>query len=355
MYIFVVLKIESYLIEELKMKKLHKLVWGVIGAGNVCEVKSVPGMYKTDKSEVKMVMRRDALKAADFALRHHIPISTDNADMIFADPDINIVYVATPPDSHCEYALRAAAAGKAVYVEKPMALDADACEKMIVACREAEVPLFVAYYRRALPGFLRLKELIETGAIGEVRFVTVEMHRSPRTYDIDTTNNWRVVPLISGGGHFHDLASHQFDYLDFLFGKITETGAISKNQAGLYPAEDIVTSVFTFESGVVGNGLWCFTTDASAEKEQITIVGSKGRISFNTFGSPMKIEIVNAQGARMEEIEHPEHIQQPLIKTIVDELCGKKGHCYSRGESGKRTTEVLNAITANYKKTNTIF
>lgn len=350
MYIFVVLKIERFLIEKLKMKKLDKLVWGVVGAGNVCEVKSVPGMYKTQYSEVKMVMRRDATKAADFATRHHIPLATDNADAIFADPDINIVYVATPPSSHCEYALRAAAAGKAVYVEKPMALDADACDRMIVACREAEVPLYVAYYRRALPGFLRLKELIEKGAIGEVRFVSIEMHRSPRTYDVDATNNWRVVPEISGGGHFHDLASHQLDYLDFLFGKITETKGIARNQAGLYPAEDIVASVFSFESGVVGSGLWCFTADASAEKEQITIVGSKGRISFNTFGSPMKIEIVDAHGARLEEIEHPEHIQQPLIKTIVDELCGDKGHCASRGESGKRTTEVLNAITANYKQ-----
>ena len=168
------------------MRIVEKVIWGVIGAGNVCEVKSVPGMYKTPFSEVKMVMRRNAEKAADFARRHGIPNSTTDADVIFNDPDINIIYVGTPPDTHCEYTLRAAAAGKAVYVEKPMANNADECKKMIDACMRAEVPLFVAYYRRALPGFNRLGELIHSGKIGEVRFVEIEMWRAPRSYDLNT-------------------------------------------------------------------------------------------------------------------------------------------------------------------------
>ncbi len=331
------------------MSKKDKIVWGVIGAGNVCEVKSVPGMYKTACSEVKTVMRRNLDKSKDYAQRHNIPFATNNADDIFSDPEIDIVYVATPPDTHCEYTLRAAAAGKAVYVEKPMANTVEECERMIEACEKANVPLFVAYYRRRLPGFLRLKELIEKGIIGDVRFVNIEMYRAPRSYDLNPENNWRVFPEISGGGHFHDLASHQLDFLDYLFGKITKSKGVAANQAGLYPAEDIVTASFEFESGVVGAGVWCFTAHASSEKEMIIILGSKGHIVFNAFGSPMIIDVKTEKGTEVIKIDHPQHIQQPLIESIVDELTGGSSVCPSRGTSAIRTTIVLNNITSEYK------
>ena len=332
------------------MRIVEKVIWGVIGAGNVCEVKSVPGMYKTPFSEVKMVMRRNAEKAADFARRHGIPNSTTDADVIFNDPDINIIYVGTPPDTHCEYTLRAAAAGKAVYVEKPMANNADECKKMIDACMRAEVPLFVAYYRRALPGFNRLGELIHSGKIGEVRFVEIEMWRAPRSYDLNTDGNWRVFPEISGGGHFHDLASHQLDYLDSLFGPVTQAKGIGLNQAGLYPADDLVAGTFVFENGVCGSGMWCFTADKSSEKETITILGSKGHLHFNTFGSPLKIHITTSEGSELIEIEHPDHIQQPLIQTVVDELRGI-GACQSTGITAARTTGVMDKITSRIELT----
>ncbi len=327
------------------MKLVEKVIWGVIGAGNVCEVKSVPGMYKTPHSEVKTVMRRDAVKAAGFARRHGIQNSTSDAGILFSDPDINIIYISTPPDTHCEYTLKAAAAGKAVYVEKPMAITGEECEKMINACRDAGVPLFVAYYRRALPGFSRLSEIIHSGEIGEVRFVQIEMWRAPRSYDIDTKDNWRVFPEISGGGHFHDLASHQLDYLDSLFGPVTDAKGMGINQAGLYPADDLVAATFRFENGVAGSGIWCFTADSSSEKETITILGSKGHLVFNTFGSPMKIHITTNKGTEIVETVHPDHIQQPLIQTIINQLRGT-GKCPSTGTSAARTTRVMDRITS---------
>ncbi len=326
------------------MKTVEKVIWGVIGAGNVCEVKSVPGMYKTPHSEVKTVMRRSGEKAEDFARRHGVANWTTDADVIFNDPEINIVYIATPPNSHCELTLRAAAAGKAVYVEKPMANTWEECQEMIEACRNADVPLFVAYYRRALPGFNTLREIIQSGKIGSVRFVDIEMWRAPRSYDLNTHGNWRVLPEISGGGHFHDLASHQLDYLDSVFGKITVAKGVSRNQAGLYPADDMVSGCFVFESGVVGSGTWCFAADASSEKEIITVLGSEGHLSFNTFNNPFKIEIITSEGKEIIEMQHPLHIQQPLIQTIVDELRGL-GTCPSTGVSGARTTEVMSLIT----------
>ena len=328
------------------MEKVEKVVWGIIGAGNVCERKSAPAMYKTPFSEVKTVMRRNAEKAADFAKRHGIGQWTTNIEDLLNDPEINAIYIATPPDSHAELTLKAAKAGKAVYVEKPMANNTEECEAMIQACLEANVPLFVAYYRRTLPGFLKVKELIENGTIGKIRAVNIEMYKPISEWDLKNADtNWRVDPEIAGGGYFHDLASHELDFLDFLFGKITQAQGISTNQAGLYKSDDIVTATFRFENGVVGSGLWCFSADKSSEKDSIRIIGSLGKLSFNCFGDPMTIQLKSSVNGNQEfNYLHEQPIQQYLVQTIVNELRGL-GTSPSTGISGARATAVMYEIT----------
>lgn len=315
--------------------------WGVLGVGKVCEEKSVPGMYKTTHSEVVAVMRRNHLLAADFAHRHHIAKWYSNADELMNDPEVNAIYIATPPGSHAELCKKAANAGKPVYVEKPMARTHAETLEMITACKNAGVPLFVAYYRRALPFFLKIKELIEVYKIGDVRFVNIRMYkRLDHQADSLEGHHWRIIPEIAGGGYFYDLASHQFDFLDFLFGKITKVVGFSTNQANQYEVEDLVAGSFLFENGVVGNGVWCFTTGKVSEKEAVEIVGSKGQIEFRTFGDPTIVITTDAKGREEIIIPYPQHIQQPLIQTIVNELLGT-GTCPSTGESAARTNWVL--------------
>lgn len=328
------------------MEKVETVIWGIIGAGDVCERKSAPAMYKIPFSEVKTVMRRNAEKAADFAKRHGIGQWTTNVEDLLNDNDINAIYIATPPSSHAELTIRAAKAGKAVYVEKPMANNPEECEAMIQACREANVPLFVAYYRRTLPGFLKVKELIANGILGKIRAVNIEMYKPlSESTSTNATNNWRVDPKIAGGGYFHDLASHQLDYLDFLFGKITQVKGISANQAHAYKSDDIVTATFQFENGVVGSGLWCFTADKSSEKDIIKIIGSQGELSFNCFGDPMTIQLKSSVNGNQEfTYLHEQPIQQHLVQLIVDELRGI-GTSPSTGISGARATVVMDGIT----------
>lgn len=328
------------------MKKIKddEVRWGIIGVGDVCEVKSAPAMNKIAHSKIEAVMRRDADKAADYARRHHISKWYSDANALINDPLINAIYIATPPKAHLEYTLKAAAAGKPVYVEKPMARNYAECQQMIAACKAARVPLYVAYYRRTLPNFLKVKSLIEEGAIGEVRMVEVRMHK-PLTPDIIThqENHWRIDPEVSGGGYFYDLASHQLDFLDYLFGPIIKAHGFAANQAGLYPAEDIVNATFKFESGVLGTGSWCFSTGKTSDKDLTTIIGSKGEISYISFGSGDVI--LKKDG--YEEVFHydmPQHIQQPLIQQIVDDLLGN-GICVSTGESGSRTNQVMEWMT----------
>ncbi|MGV3538732.1 MAG: Gfo/Idh/MocA family protein [Rufibacter sp.] len=317
--------------------------WGIIGCGDVTEVKSGPAFQKISHSQLVAVMRRNGEKAQDYAQRHGVPKWYDNAQELIHDPEVDAVYIATPPDSHAEYTLQVAAAGKPVYVEKPMALNYQECQQMISACAEAQVPLFVAYYRRCLPSFLKVKELVDTGVIGEIRFVNVHLFHPPQANLAQNNLPWRVQPEIAGGGLFYDLAPHQLDYLDFLLGPIVSANGQTQNLAGLYPAEDLVTAQFRFASGVLGTGVWCFTVDKDQFRDTIEIIGSQGKITFPCFASE-PIQLENQEGRQEFMLPPPLNVQQPFIQTIVDYLRGQ-GTCPSTGESAARTAWVMDQIT----------
>lgn len=320
--------------------------WGIIGCGNVTEVKSGPALQKAAHSQLVAVMRRDGALARDYAERHGVPRWYDDAQALIDDPEVNAIYIATPPSSHKAYTLAAAAAGKPVYVEKPMALDFAECQEMIAACRTAVVPLFVAYYRRALSRFLKIKELLDAGALGAVRSVMITLQQPVRPSHRDPSNlPWRVQPPIAGGGIFVDLASHQLDFLDYVLGPIASAQGYAANQAGLYPAEDIVSGSFVFASGVQGVGSWCFSSFDEIDRTEIT--GDAGRLSFSTFGDDPLV-LTTRDGTQTFAIQYPPHIQQPLIQTVVDELRGH-GRSPSTGESAARTTWVMDQMLAGYR------
>lgn len=325
------------------MKIIH---WGIIGCGDVTEVKSGPGFQMAKNSQLVAVMRRNGKLAKDYALRHNVPKWYDNAEELINDPNVDAVYIATPPAFHKEYTIKCAEAGKPVYVEKPMARNFEECTAMIQACENANVPLFVAYYRRSLDRFKKVKELIDSGEIGEVRFVSIILYK--KLVQVDSKFGkfpWRVIPEISGGGEFMDLASHTLDILDYILGPIEEACGYADNQAKLYEAEDIVTASLAFESGVKGTGTWCFSSFSDYDMNEI--VGSLGKISFSTFGKE-PVLLTTLKGNTPFNIVKPVHIQMQLIQSIVNELNGLEV-CPSKGISGARTNRIMDKILKNYR------
>ncbi|MDR2234152.1 MAG: Gfo/Idh/MocA family oxidoreductase [Tannerella sp.] len=319
---------------------MDKIRWGIIGCGDVCEVKSGPAFYKCQHSELAAVMRRDAAKAADFAARHNVYRWYTNADELINDPNVDIVYVATPPSTHADYTIRALNAGKPVYVEKPMALNYEECLLMNKAATDNNLPLWVAFYRRSLPYFLKIKELIDRGSIGNIRTVQTLFLRPPG--DEDREGNWRVDKDISGGGYFNDMAPHTIDILIFLLGDIVDAKGIANNVAGLYQTEDVVSASFIFESGVVGSGLWNYVSSSSTNTDITEIHGDNGVIRFATFAFT-PIELETESGIEYFDVPKPQHIQQPMIQGIVNELRGD-GRVSSTGKTGMRANWVMEKI-----------
>ena len=211
---------------------MKKINWGIIGCGDVTELKSGPAFNKVSDSALVAVMRRDAAKAEDYALRHNVPRWYNDAGKLINDPEVNAVYIATPPSLHEAYTIASINAGKPVYVEKPMANNYAAAHNMAEAAAAKNIKLVVAHYRREQPRFKKVKQLIHHKVIGDILLARLELYKPPLTKEelADTRNAWRVDPAIAGGGLFHDLAPHQLDFMYYFFGAVKKANGIATNQ-----------------------------------------------------------------------------------------------------------------------------
>lgn len=300
----------------------QQIKWGIIGCGNVTEKKSGQAYNKIEGSSLVAVMRRNAEKAADYAKRHHVDKWYSDADALMNDAEVNSVSIATPPANHLEYAIAAIKKGLNVYVEKPVTRNAEEAEAMAAAVKQSGAKLVVAHYRRALPMFLHVKNLLDTKAVGDVRTVQIRMwqDREPKVPTYPGTN-WRLDPALSGGGYFHDLAPHQLDLMLYYFGEPEHYSGYSLNQADHSPADDHVCGQIVFKNKVVVNGSWCFNVGENEQTDTCEIIGTKGRITFPFFGT--WVELKNDNVEERKEFVHPEHIQQPMITRIVSYFKGE--------------------------------
>ncbi len=312
--------------------------WGFIGCGEVTEHKSGPAFGMVEGSDIVAVMSRSKEKAASYAQRHGIPRWYTDAQALIDDPQVNAVYIATPPSSHATYAIMAMKAGKPVYVEKPLAASYIDCQRVMRISRETGIPCFVAYYRRHLPYFNKVRQLLADGAIGKVINVQIRFSVPPRDLDTNRENlPWRVQRDIAGGGYFYDLAPHQLDLLQEFFGPIVRVSGFSSNRGGLYQTEDTVSASFAFHDGMPGSGSWCFVGHDSARTDQVELIGNEGRICFSVF-TYGPITLQTSQGTQEFTIPNPPHVQLPLITEVVRHLQGL-GTC---------TTDCTSATSVNW-------
>jgi 1,5-anhydro-D-fructose reductase (1,5-anhydro-D-mannitol-forming) len=300
--------------------------WGIIGCGDVAEKKGGPALYQAESSELIAVMRRDRAKAEDFARRHGAKRAYDTVETLLADPEIDAVYIATPPHLHCPQTLQAAAAGKSVLVEKPMALNTAECEQMIAACSAAGVSLHVAYYRRYWPKFQAIKAVLEAGELGTTLGARLQLCTQA------AGSGWRVDPAISGGGHVVDVGSHRLDMLLFLLGEVVETQGFAANRLGHHSAENDSVFALRFASGALASASFHFHTSPS--RDVLEIFGSQGTLVCDSFDS-----IAFTIKGKEHRFETPSPTHLPFVQALVQ---GKPSHV--TGEEGKKVTQILEKV-----------
>jgi len=290
-----------FLFQNENMDNLKTVSWGIIGCGDVTEVKSGPAYQQTEGFEILAVMRRDKDKAADYARRHNVPKVYANADDLISDNEIDAVYIAT---------------------------------------NEKNIPLFIAYYRRSLPRFDKIKEWLDKKRIGEVRHIRWHLSKPPSDLDLSKETNWRTDAQVAPGGYFDDLASHGLDFFVYLLGNIKEVNGFAINQMGLYSAKDAVIANWVHENGITGEGSWNF--GSYQHEEKVEIFGAEGKIMFSVFDEE-PIVLINSKGEERLDIPHPKHIQKYHVGNIKTHLDGGVPHP-SLGNSALHASWVMDKI-----------
>lgn len=317
--------------------------WGFIGCGEATERRALPAFSQHPDAEIVAVMSRNIARAKAFAQKHNIGRWYNDAQNLVTDPDIDAVYIATPPSTHATYAVMALMAGKTVYVEKPLAIHYDECLRINRVAAAQKKACFVAYYRRYLPYFKEVDNLIKSGTIGRVLTAQIRFAAPPREMDYSSTNRpWRLQPDIAGGGYFYDLAPHQIDILQQLFGPIVEAVGYPANRGGLYKTEDTVAATMRFHNGMPASGTWCFVAHESAREDRILVIGDKGQLSFSVF-TYAPIHIQNEQGEQHISVDNPENVQLPLLSSIMEHLQGGR-ICECDSVSATPTNWVIDRI-----------
>jgi 1,5-anhydro-D-fructose reductase (1,5-anhydro-D-mannitol-forming) len=313
--------------------------WGMIGCGDVTERKSAPAYQQVEGFTLHGLFGRTRAKAEDYAVRHGVPQIFDSAADLIHAPDIDAVYIATPPDSHEAYAIEVARAGKPCCIEKPMAPDHAACVRIRDAFADRGLPLFIAYYRRSLPRFQQVKSWLDDGAIGSARHVHWTLTKPAHPDDLSDAN-WRVDAAIAPGGYFDDLASHGLDLFCWLFGEVEDVAGFAVNQQGRYRAADAVTGCWRHKGGVTGSGSWNF--GAAERRDRVEIIGSTGRIVFSIFREE-PFRLVRGDESIETVIANPPAIQYFHVEAMRDHLAGRREHP-STGESGAHTAWMMDRI-----------
>lgn len=329
------------------MNKIEKVKWGFIGCGEVTEKKSGPAFRLVENSDVVAVMSRTYEKAHSYAIRHNISRFYTDATQLLSDPEVNAIYIATPPSTHATFAIMAMKAGKPAYIEKPLSSNYQDCNRINRISQQTGVPCFVAYYRRELPYFKKVKELIDMGAVGDVINVQIRFSVPPRDLDYNSHDlPWRVIADIAGGGYFYDLAPHQIDLLQCIFGHIVEAKGYCTNRGGLYESEDTVSACFRFSNGLPGSGSWCFVGHESAKEDRIEIIGNRGSLRFSVF-TYQPITLYNEKGQQTFTIENPPYVQLPLIKQVVEHL-QHKSICNCDSVSATSVNWVMDRVLGKF-------
>ncbi len=326
------------------MANTKTINWGIIGCGDVTEVKSGPPYKLTEGFKLAAVMRRDLNKVIDYAKRHDVHTFYTDADDLINDENIDAVYIATPPDSHKHYALKVAQAGKICCIEKPMTPNyADSLE-IYEAFKQKNIPLFVAYYRRSLPRFQKIKSWIDENHIGKIRHISSVLHKPASETDLSKTANWRTDSQIAPGGYFDDLASHEFDLFAYLLGDIKDIHGISLNQQKLYSAKDAITACWIHQNDITGSGSWNF--GCNDHLDDVIIYGSTGTIQFSVFHEN---PIVLKSDAKNESlfIENPKHIQIHHIEGMRDTLIHGNYNHPSTGATALHANWVMDKVLGN--------
>lgn len=317
---------------------MNNLRWGVIGCGDVVRKRVAQAIIDAPQSELVAACRRNSDRLSEFCRQFNVAESYTQAADLIASDRVDAVYIATPVKDHLPQTVLAAKAGKHVLVEKPMAMTTQECDTMINICRESQVRLGVAYYRRYYPLVARIEQLLAEGAIGTPLAIAA-VTSTPFAIAPGDEGYWRVIVEHGGGGALMDIGSHRINLFTHLFGPIREVRGLCRTIAAEYDVEDSAVVLFEFENDCVGT-LQCHFGSA-VDPDEFVITGTAGRLRAAPLNGN-SLEIETAGDRVVERHNPPENLCGPLVADFTQAVLQGREPRVS-GVEGRVTNAVIEA------------
>ncbi len=330
--------------------------WGIVGIGSHADLKVAPAMADADDARLVAVYSRDQQRADRFAEKHGAEAGYAELDSLLADRRVDGVFISSPNYLHAPQAIRAAAAGKHVLVDKPMATTVSDCAAMIAACRDHGVNLGVGFELRFHPAHLWARQLLDDGAIGRIRLAHGQWGRGnrgepdhiPRT---GLREWWETPELIGDASVLVGLAVHVFDLMRFLLREeVMEVAAMSDGQTELQPLEHIATIAMRMSSGIISQ-VMCGRMLPDTQND-LAFYGSDGRFATKETIWEARLgraEVVSSSTSQTSSYEYD------YLANFVDELddfrlAVEQGRPpAATGEDGMRAAQITDAAIESAK------
>lgn len=270
-----------------------RVQFGVIGAGGIAYRKTIPGMLRAKNCRLVAVM--DPVGVEKIASEFNVQGYTTQ-EALLADPKVQAVYIASPVYCHLPQIQAAAAAGKHILCEKPLALNLHEARQAVEACRQHGVFLQEGYMMKFHAAHRKIRELIEAGQLGKVVFLRAQLS----CWYPKIEGAWRQDPAKGGGGALIDMATHLYDLLEYFAGPVRRIAARTGNLVQDYASEDASTTLLEFASGAHGVVDCFFCIPDEASRTRLEVYGSQGAVlSEGTIGqsSRGKLEGIFGLGA----------------------------------------------------------
>lgn len=271
-----------------------KLRWGVIGSAHIAVNSVIPAIQKSERGEVTAIASRGIEKAQETAAKLNIPKAYGSYEELLADPDIDAVYIPLPNHLHKEWTIKAAEAGKHVLCEKPAALNTEETIEMIEACKKAGVLFVEAFMYRLHPRVARVKEIVASGEIGDLRAVNgcFTFNNAADAGNVRYRQEW-------GGGSIYDVGVYPFTAARLIIGTEPEAATVHAFFSEQHGGVDMQASGLIEFAGGIGMtfdcGMW------AAYRQGIEILGTEGRIEMKgAFTDSDPIIVHTKDGSRSE-------------------------------------------------------
>lgn len=315
------------------------LNWGLIGCGDIARKRVAPAFRDLENCRLVAVNRAQSDLAEQFAEEFGADRWYRDWRELLEDEEIRAVYIATPPNLHAEQTIAAAKAGKHVICEKPMALNAQECRRMIAACRTAGVRLSIAYYRHFYPVVSRVKQILEAGEIGKVVLAEIRAFENFRP-EAEDPRSWFTRKQQAGGGPLMDFGCHRIEVLLNILGAVSKAWGSQGSLMTDWDVEDTSISIIEFQSEA--RGMLAVSRAIEEPQDTLDIYGSVGSIRIPVLNKG-GMTVITPEGERRED--HPPHqnLHLPYIQAVAQAFLAN-GEPPVPGETGLRVAEITEEI-----------